>query len=919
MFHKFKKLTFTLILVVASCTTFAGVANQQILKTHLRWSIDAQKSQIKVSKNDNKVTIETLDGELFNTFAADVAKFNADEKYYKNVKFTNPRTSGMPYKMALSLGSDAVELYSFFSQSKKEHILDFWINSDAVSTKGSSTKRAQLKVAKLKTVSKKKVKKRRESTSKRLSATKGKFSNILNSKKIKRNERQNKYRDFRYGAAFVWDYSALIPPISSDINLQSKAPDYLYKVKDRTLLEDKKEANMQLSINFYKKERWGLMTRSINLYDEKFGRDRNKSINNFMKAVSMIKNTLKPSINPAFFDGNIEDMTEEEIEALPKHSNRGIMAAARNLLALVVETTEDYELKKASLRYLIQYTRSEEDHIKTLEYAKKLYVEASESFDDEMIIYGSKLILSSLAHLKQLDKIKTFIQNKAVSRVLPKQEGLAYVSYINLYRGNDAKVTDDFKVNQKSLIKPIHPSILFNTAEAFFRQAKYKKAIKLFDQFISQYSEYNKSGEARLRVALSYDFLDRAPSKVVKLYEEAINKTGDVLTRYEAKIRYVGYRSVRKKKLSEEDIESIVFLDTDLTVQKTMGADLKKTLWLVRLRSLINTNRFDEALAYLSTLPLETLKPMERRTFLADGAEIVLGIIQSAYLKEDYSRAVKVWEVYKEKYESKVAKNPYMNFIVSDSFLRLGLVKSYERSVSYLEGLKNKTARMFPRWIEIKKNISVKEYLVELNLNKFIKEKNFKGLDKYLERVKGNKNINYNFYKGLVAFDQENYNASVASFEKILVQANLNNQLTPNQSNTMLKTYLESLFEVAPSKKFRKNAAALINDLRRNLKEQHQSLIERAEYLYIESLYGDRESNYKLIASKASEFIKSFKNSEYQTRMNYLRGIALINNKSVKEGKSILEKLMTQDGVPEYLKGLVRSELSSLVLQEKMI
>lgn len=917
----FKILTFILPLIICSPNIFAAVIEQDNLKTHVRWRINVKKEQMNISKKGSKVVFKSLDPEFFEKFSGGIAKLSKNNSYHKQFMFKPAQNPGEPNQLEVYLADDSVELFSFYKQDQSQYILDYWINQDVIATKKAAvTARPKVvKVAKLtkkKPVKRKVTRKKAKSVEKTLSSSKSDKFQVINANTIIKGQSEKKYRDFRYGAAFVWDYRPLIPSLERDIDLKVKAPDFLYNVKDRKALADKKEAHMQLSINFYKDAKWGLMTRSINLYEEKYGKDRNTDLNDFMKAVSMLKNTIKEELKP-----NYKPKMDPEGEPLPgtEFSKKGIQGAARSLLANVVDVTKDYDIAKAVLRYQIQYSIDEKDYVGALEYAKNLYVKGSEAFDDEMIIYSSRVILNSLANLRQLNKISEFLRNKAVIRVLPKQEGLAYINYVNLYNKDTKQVIADYVANKASMTKPIHPAILFNTAEAYFRQAEYKKAIKLFDQFVANYSFISKSGEARLRIALSYDLNGGDYKKILKLYKDAINKSSILDARYEAKMRYVGLRACRKKDLSDSDKEIISFLEATEPEKLAMTDDHKKLLWLVRLRSMINTHEFEDALAYLSTLPLDSVRLIDKRTFQADGAEIVLGIIQKAYLKGDFGRAVKVWELYKNKYENKVAKNPYMNFIVSDSFLKLGLFKSHERSMEYLKNIKDQRSRAFPLWVNPHKNISTANYVVELKINKYIKSNDYKGLEAFLQGQKNNKSINYKFYNGLVSTKLKKYNNAVTSFESLLVRPNSNNILTPDQSIIMLESYLESLYQVGPGSRFRKNAAALANDLRRQMTKNTSKLVMRADYLYIESLFAESKTDYKLMSMKTNEFLKANEKSEYFDRVTYLNGVALINNNQKEAGKKVLNNLIGKEGVPEYLKGLAKSELSTLVLENKTL
>ncbi len=917
----FKVLTFISLIVASVVEVSASVLVQENQKTHLRWKIESSKDQVNISKKGNSIFIQSLDADFFESFAEDFAKLNLNKKYHDKYIFTKPKVSGSPFKLELNLKNNSIELFSFYESKTKKYVLDFWINQDIVKTKSSalSAKPKKIKIAPLNT-RKKKVKNRSKVSAKPgtlLAPKRGEKFNIIDADKISGVVTGKGFRDFRYGGAFIWDYKALIPPLERDLSLKEKTPDYFFKIKDREYLEDKKESHMQLTINFYNKKKWGLMTKSIGIYENKYGKtDSNRYLNDYMKAVSMLKNVLKEDLKPKYLSKIDEN---GEIVAADDFSKKGIQASARNILSNVLDLSKDYELNKAILRYLIQHSRDEEDYIQALDYAKRLYVKSTGDFDDDMIVYSSRVILNSLTNLRQLGKVKSFLGNKAVLRVLPKQEGLAYISYVQVENNKTSDMIARYKVEEKSLSKPVHPSIIFNTAESYFREAKYKKALQFYDRFLSSYSYLKESSYARVRMALSYDLLDKPYKEVIKLYETAINKSSNLEARVEAKIRYVGLRVNRNKNISNLDKETISFLNLTEAEKNFVTPSLRKLLWLTRLRSMIVTGKHEEALAYLSALPIENLRRVDQRSFYADGAEVVLGVIQAAYLNKEYSRAVKIWELYKNKYEDKVLSNPYVHFLVSDSYIKLSLYKSFQRSFEKMAKLKDGYKRTFPLWIKPHKSIAVKDLMLELRLNKFLQEKDYKGLGTFLDQNKKNSNINYKFYKGLVAYQMKEYNSSVTSFESILVTPNRNNSLSPEQSRLLVKYYLESLYETAKPAKFRKNVLAIAGDLRREDNKQLKNILARAEYLFIESLFSEKNVDYKSLKVKAKAYIEEYKNSNYISRVTYLQGIALINTEEVASGKEQLERLIGDEKVPAYLKGLARSELSTLELKKKTL
>ena len=266
----------------------------------------------------------------------------------------------------------------------------------------------------------------------------------------------------------------------------------------------------------------------------------------------------------------------------------------------------------------------------------------------------------------------------------------------------------------KNIAKPIAKELLFNTGEAYFRLGKYKKAIKIYDEFLANYSFSKNSGQAYLRLALSYEILDKDPKVISELYKNSINKSNDFDTSYEAKIRYVAFENLRKKSPNKGNIEKRIFLELKKSESK-LSKDLKKLLWLVRLRIFIVDKEYKKALTYLNAIPLIKMKNRDKNVFLGDGAEIVVGIIQENFLAGNFSEVIKVWEIYKDLYVSKVGHDPFLNYLVAHSFLKLKFYDSFSSFYQNIGGMKSKYKRTFPLWIE---RIKVKNIMDELRVYK---------------------------------------------------------------------------------------------------------------------------------------------------------------------------------------------------------
>ena len=648
---------------------------------------------------------------------------------------------------------------------------------------------------------------------------------------------------------------------------------------------------MQLSVNLFKKEKWGLLAKSINLYEQKYGVDSNHESNEYLKANALLRKNIK-------------------------EKNKGVQAAANNILNSLLESTQNYDLRKAVGRYLIQEALDRGDYINSLGLSRKLFFESKKEFDKELTIYTSTIILHSLAELKQNEKINDFLADKYINKILPSQIGLAYNSYALLVRGDNTEVIRNYEKNMKGLVKPLHPAILFNTAEAYFRESKFDESIALFDEFVKEYSHIREAGQARLRIALAYEVSNKSIQKVTTLYKDAIDRAQSAKVRYEAKLRYLGVVLNRKIELTTEDNEKTIFFEMTPDERVAIDDELKKLLWLVRLRTYINQSQYQKALTYLVSIPLNSLKPTKRRAFQADGAEIIYGLLKQAYNNENYSRVVKLWETYKITYDKNVAMNPHANFVVASSYLKLGLHKSFDRVLSNFKELESYTTRIYPKWVNRGKEIKIANMLKELLIVRHIEDNDWKVADKMLETLSSNdrKDINYSYYRGSIDYALKNYEKAANNFEHMLVNQNKKNLLDLSQLGNLLVKYIEALHQTNQKERLINTAAAILKDIS-SAKTNNASLAsaqERIHYLLIENFYASKNTAFPKLEKESKKFLKEFSKSNYKDRVKYLYGLAMIKNLKVEQGSEILNSLISDKEVPGYLKEMAKTELSAV-------
>lgn len=952
----FKNLTFILLCFALSREIFAEttVINQEKFKTHLRWNIFAGKEDVYISKKGSSVFIKTLNVELFETIKKDIAQLPVEKAYVEAIHtLSNAQKADADDSAStveIKLTAENIELFSFYREREKKYVVDFWSDADNMNAKSlSQNKVVEAELVKAIPLAKPEVKKvvpvvkvqapapkkeekkvepklaekveaKPEKVEKedKLSSSSDGLSFVsasplpplpgLTTSEFKKDEskeaklsfsRNKDVRDFRYGASFIFDYNPISPVPPTLIDLQNKTAEEFFPIENRQFEKDNKEAHLQLTINFYRQKKWGLMSKSIKLFEQKYGETEAKDLLEYLKANALLRD-------------NIIKKDEAPIKmAIGMYKN-------------IVDRTKDYDLAKGIQKYLLQHYISEKQYIDSLQVAKQLYTSAKAKFDMEDARDAAEYMFYSLAKLNQVDKIRELAQDKSLAKLLNNQLRLAYEFFAMSSLKQDQELIKSYENVKKSLTKPVDGSIIFNVAEAYFRTADYDKAIDLFDEFATKNSHMTAASQARLRIALIYDLLDKDYNEVSKLYKTAINRSQNPEASLEAKIRYVALRSVRKIKQNAEDKETRVFLEKEDLTKNITNQELVKLLWLVRFRTFIVDHEYTKALSYLSVLPLDKMSPADVKVFEADGAEVVYGMIIKDYRDSDYSHLVKLWEVYKDRFLTKVAVDPYMNFVVGQAYLKLGLNKGFERLMDNFEKLQGTPVKTFPEWDEIKAPENTNNLLAELRVVKEVNEKNWdranKALDNFSKVASSSNKINY--YRGVIAYAQKDYKTCAEALETYLGNQTEKEIYDSYEVAEMLRAYTDSLYEMNQMEKFSKVADAIMQDVgsygSRN--PYMNKVKERISYLSIEILAGQNspESQLKL-EGDVRDFEKKYKDSMYLGRLKYLLGVALVSGRKLDEGKQIFKTLLDDNKTAEYIKELVRTELSTLKIREKTL
>lgn len=915
------------LLILASLISFSSfsqdfvpIVKEETFKTHLRWNIFVAKNLFVLEKENNKnvVYFKSLDENTLNQIKQSLDTFIKSDfksKYIKDIKYLPMGPENLSASLMITLAEVGIDVFHFYRENEGKFIVDFWKNNDKSTEKANEKKDLDKKISDIEKYSPEIKVDSEESksvkiTKEKMNVTPKKVQELEHSPAVVKNNtsmifsaedavQTNKdYRDFRYGANFVWDYMPLGPSFKGFLNTGSKTAEVFYPIKNRPYQNDEQEAHLQLAINFYKKEKWGLMYKSLKLFQKKYGTSKSFDLIEYLKANALLReNIIKGETEP--------------------------VKMAVQMYASLAEKTKEYELQLALLKYLITYYIDKKDYVSALNFSKKLYVKSKENFDYEDATLAAESILFNLANLSQVEKIIEITNDKTILKIIPLQNILAYQFYTTMARGDTSQVIKLFEKHQKSLARPVHEVILFNTAESYFRQARFEEAIKLFDEFLAHYSFNYKAEEARLRIALSYEILEKDPKEIADLYLNSINRSSDIKVSYEAKLRYVAFTNIRKKESSPEEIERRFFLNMKEGEEKKLNKKIIHLLWLVRLRLLIVDKKYDEALSYLNAVHMVNLLPAERRVFEADGAEIIYGEILAEYQKGHYPSAVKIWETYRTKYIDKVANDPYLNFIIGKSYAKLSLFDGLEKHYSSFKRLVDSPIKTYPIWLTRDKKVTSDETLVELDILKSLYLKNWDLAKRAVEDLdKMNPlNIKIDYYRALIEYRNKNFKESIKYFENFISRKKENDLIDPEEVAELIHSYADAVYSINDIERFKKIAEALILDTDKYKKiASIEKYRERIYYLYLETLASEEKpENNLILESKIKNFFDNFDKSIYKDRITFLLGVAYVANKKEDEGRKVLQDLIKNKETSQTIKEMAKSELSLIDIKNRTI
>ncbi len=841
-----------------------------------RLYVKVEHEQLVFNKNKERVELIFSSSKDFQNFKSRIVGLTSQQGLFKLEGNFQEDFQADGGKILLPLTGPRVEAFSYYDTRLNAYVIDFW-------QEPGSPADETVKEKKLAKIPKKKIQKKKDLKKVLVKTSSAPTDSIGYDIKD--------YRDFRYGAAFVWNYEPILPEIKSHIDLGRKTVEHFYPIED-VGRDNEKSAHIQLAINFFRSNKFGKMSKSLELFSQKYKPSDYQDIRKYLQANALLREALKSS-------------------------ERGLRKSAIALLKELENSSSDSFLKTAILRYLSEHYLEAKDYPSLLTHAKKLYVISHQNHDKEVLLESIERIFYSLSRLNQIEGLEEFSSDPYVKKIFPRGLMQAYQSKVylekELYQEWMRKTEN--KAGSESW-KSWNPALLYNTAEASFRMADYKKAVTFFDRFVKDFSYHPAAASARLRIGLSYDLEGRNPKMAEKIYEMTLNRSPYPMPRIEARIRYAGIALLRKRDPNASELEKDIFLENTDQDKGHFTKDLQKLLWLTRLRSFIVKKDYKKAQNYFELLEIQSFSPSDRKVFEADAAEIVFGRMSEAFARDDWARVVKLWESEGKELSHRLGYDITQLKQIGFSYVQAGLLKKVSEISSILNDMGSYNTRNYPLWVSRSEQESPKSLAQELEVTLLAKTENSAELLSKLKSLKEWDKAPYFF--GLAAYKQKKYGEAIKHFEKLVTNGDALKRLAPFQTAFLVTSYVDSLYQKGDAKKASQVLKVLAQDLDDVRSPSLKKASERIHYLYVEDLGSNRPSGDGL-RKESQKFLLNFPKSQYRFRVQYLLGSNYSELKKYEEAEKIFLELIEDEKTPNVVKELAKTEVAAIEFNKKIV
>ena len=120
-----------LLLVICSPAAFSSFVTQEKEKTYLRWKLSAAKKHLLVKREGRRIFLKTSNADLFSHLKSEIQSLGGYGEYIKNIEFDSSGKENGIFSIQILLKNNT-ELFAFYRDREKRHIVDFWKETDKV-------------------------------------------------------------------------------------------------------------------------------------------------------------------------------------------------------------------------------------------------------------------------------------------------------------------------------------------------------------------------------------------------------------------------------------------------------------------------------------------------------------------------------------------------------------------------------------------------------------------------------------------------------------------------------------------------------------------------------------------------------------------------------------------------------------------
>ena len=224
-----KNLIFIFLATVLTSQVEASLVSLENAKSHFRINLRGDRGQINVTREGDRVILKSLNKDVIDQTFRTLKNSKLDKRFIKQVEKKVDRRRNVSF-LDITLAEPEVEFFSFFRDRERRYVVDFWKENIQPNKESLPDVKevkeiippAKPKVLKAEALKKKPVRKKQLKKQKKVRKDKVVIRQAKPVDSAKLLKKSPLYRDFRYGAAFMWDYEPVAPDFKPVMMLNRK-------------------------------------------------------------------------------------------------------------------------------------------------------------------------------------------------------------------------------------------------------------------------------------------------------------------------------------------------------------------------------------------------------------------------------------------------------------------------------------------------------------------------------------------------------------------------------------------------------------------------------------------------------------------------------------------------------------------------